>query len=156
MKVELVNFAARNCHEYGPALLYRAVKFSRDNDLDSDPETLYQTMAYEMMRENPDMIVLAAIERKKVVGHLLARVVNIDGTIMILVTQLEIDKKYRDGRQDTILNGFDIIKQFAASKETNKIRCWAMNENVAKIFERLGFKPKSHILMDAVMEEEDG
>jgi hypothetical protein len=156
MKLEVVNYAARNCHKYGSQILYRAVKFAEKYDSDCVPEILWHTITLEMAKQNPEMLVLAAVEDDKVAGHLLCRVINNDGTLICLVTQLEIDEEKRDGREDTMIGGMETIGQFAAAWKCERIRCWARNDKTAKLFERFGFKPKDYVLMDRPLEVENG
>lgn len=156
MKVEIVNYAAGNCHVYGSQVLYRATKFVQENDLDSDPEILWHTITQNLVQQNPDMLVLAAVDGNKVFGHLLCRLVNMDGMIIALVTQLAIDRKERDGREETIRQGLELVHQFAVAGGAKRVRCWAMNEKLATIFTELGFKPKDYVLMDIGLEAENG
>ena len=153
MRVEIVSYAAGNCHKYAADIAKRAVNFSVNNHLDSDPEILYHVIQNGIVSQNSDMLVLAAIEDDKVVGHLITRIVQVDGTLFALITQLEIDKEYRDGRIETISNGLDIIKQFAASRGAKAVRCWAMNQKLAILFGRLGFVTKPYVMMDLNLEE---
>lgn len=156
MRLEIVSYAAGSCHKYGPQILYRAVKFAKQYDTDCVPEILFHTITLEMAKQNPEMLVLAAVENDKVVGHLLCRVINNDGTMICLITQLDIDKEHRDGREDTMIEGMETIGQFAAAWNCQRIRCWAREEKVAKLFERFGFKPKDYVLMDRPLEVENG
>ena len=156
MKLTVVSYGAGNCHKYGSQVLYRAVRFAEKYDADCLPEVLWHTITLEMAKQNPEMLALAAIENNKVVGHLLCRVINNDGTLICLITQLEMDKKKRDGREDTMIDGMEVIGQFAAAWKCQRIRCWARDEKVAKLFERFGFKPKDYVLMDRALEIEDG
>ena len=155
MKLEIVNYGAGNCHQYGSQILYRAVRFAKKYDIDCVPETLFHTITHAFMAQNPEMLVLAAIERGKVVGHLLCRVINNDGTMICLITQLEIDEKYRNDRELTMMQGMEVIGQFASAWNCQRIRCWARDEKVAKLFERFGFKPKDYVLMDRPLEVEN-
>ena len=156
MKVEIVNYAAGNCHKYGSQILYRAVKFAEKYDSDCVPEVLWNTITYSLRQENPEMLVLAAIEDGKVAGHLLCRIVNNDGTLIALITQLEIDQKKREDREQTMLDGMGLVHNFAKLWGAKRVRCWARNEKVAILFERFGFKPKDYVLMDIGLEVEDG
>jgi len=156
MKVVIVNYGAGNCHEYGPQILYRAVKFVEKYDNDCVPEVLWHTITHAMRQENPEMLVLAAIEDNKVVGHMLTRIVNNDGTLIALITQLEIDQKQREGREQTMLDGIQLVYNFATLWGAKRVRGWARNKNVAKLFERFGFGPKDYVLMDRDLEVENG
>jgi len=156
MKLEIVSYGAGNCHKYGSQILFRAVKFAKTYDSDVDPEVLWHTITQSFVKQNPDMLILAAVEREKVVGHLLCRIVNNDGMLIALITQLDIDQKKRDGREETMQEGMAIIHNFAVAWGAQRVRCWAREEKVAKLFERFGFKPKDYVLMDRGLEVEDG
>lgn len=156
MKVEIVNYGAGNCHKYGSQILYRAVKFAEKYDNDCVPEVLWHTITHNFGKQNPEMLVLAAIEDDKVVGHLLCRIVNNDGTLIALITQLEIDQKDREGREQTMLDGMGLVRDFATLWGAERVRCWARNEKVAKLFVRFGFEPKDYVLMDRALENKDG
>ncbi|MHC4120798.1 MAG: hypothetical protein ACYSWO_25180, partial [Planctomycetota bacterium] len=82
--------------------------------------------------------------------------INNDGTLICLITQLEIDKELRDGREITMIDGMEVIGQFAAAWKCQRIRCWARNDKVAKLFERFGFEPKDYVLMDRALEIDNG
>ncbi|MHC4120584.1 MAG: hypothetical protein ACYSWO_24075 [Planctomycetota bacterium] len=156
MKLEVVSYGNSNCHKYGSQILYRSVRFAKKYDSDCVPEVLWHTITLEMAKQNPEMLALAAVENDKVVGHLLCRVINNDGTLICLITQLEIDKKYTEGREDTMIEGMDVIGQFAAVWGCQRVRCWARDDKTAKLFERFGFEPKDYVLMDRALEIEDG
>ena len=156
MKVEIVSYGMGNCHKYGSQILYRAVRFAEKYDNDCVPEVLWHTITHNFGKKNPEMLILAAIENDKVVGHLLCRIINNDGTLIALITQLEIDKDDRGGREDTMLGGMDLVAEFATYWGAERVRCWARNEKVAKLFVRFGFEPKDYVLMDRGLEVEDG
>jgi hypothetical protein len=156
MKLEVVSFGARNCHKYGAQVLYRATRFADKYDTDCDPEVLWHTITQSFVQQNPEMLVLAAVEGKKVVGHLLCRIINNDGTMIALITQLEIDSKKREGREETMADGMATVHTFAKAWGCQRVRCWARDEKVAKLFTRFGFKPKDYVLMDIGLEVEDG
>jgi hypothetical protein len=156
MELKVVNFANRNCHIYGSQVLDRAVKFVEQYDVDADPEMLWHTITNSFVVQNPDMLVLAAVEGEEVYGHLLVRIVNNDGMLIALITQLAIDRDKRDGRETTIEQGLEVIHGFALSKGATRVRCWAMNEELAILFKRLGFEPKDYVLMDIALEVKDG
>jgi len=156
MELAVVNYANHNCHKYGSQVLYRAVKFAQENDLDSDPEVLWHVITNAMVDQGSDMLVLAAVEKNKVHGHLLVRIVNNDGMLIALITQLAIDIKERDGREETIQDGMAVIHNFAMSKNAKRVRCWAMNEKLVTMFTRFGFKPKDYVLMDIPLEVQNG
>jgi hypothetical protein len=156
MRLEIVNFCKNNCHKYGSQILYRAIRFAKKYDATCDPETLWHTITIEMAKQSAEMLVLAAVENGKVVGHLLCRIINNDGTLICLITQLEIDEKKRDNREEVMIEGMEIIEQFAEAWKCKRIRCWARDEKVAKLFERFGFEPKDYVLMDIGLEVEDG
>jgi hypothetical protein len=156
MNVKIVNYGTGNCHKYGSQILYRAVKFAEKYDNDCVPEVLWHTITHNLGKQNPEMLVLAAIEDNKVVGHLLCRIVNNDGTLIALITQLEIDREDREGREQTMLDGMGLVHDFAVLWGAERVRCWARNEKVAKLFERFGFEPKDYVLMDRGLEVKDG
>lgn len=156
MKLEIVSYGAGNCHKYGPQILYRSVKFAEKYDSDCNPEVLWHTITQSFVKQNPDMLVLAAVEEEKVVGHLLCRIVNNDGMLIALITQLEIDSENRELREETMQDGMAVINNFAVAWGAERVRCWARDEKVAKLFERFGFKPKDYVLMDRGLEVEDG
>ena len=76
--------------------------------------------------------------------------------MIALITQLEIDKKDREGREETMLGGMGLVHDFATLWGAERVRCWARNEKVAKLFIRFGFEPKDYVLMDRGLEVEDG
>lgn len=156
MKLEIISYAAGNCHKYGSQILYRAVRFAKKYDTDCVPEVLWHTITQSFVQKNPEMLVLAAVEKSKVVGHMLCRVINNDGTMIALITQLEIDDKKREGREQTMQDGIGIVHNFAKAWSCQRVRCWARDEKNAKLFERFGFKPKDYVLMDIGLEVEDG
>jgi len=156
MELVIVSYANKNCNKYGSQVLYRAIKFARERDLDSDPEVLWHTITNGMVAQNSDMLVMAGLEDGKVIGHMIVRIVNNEGTLIALITQIEIDDDIRDGRDDVWEAGWPIIYQFARSKGATRVRCWAMNEKLAKLFTRFGFEPKDYVLMDIGLEVEDG
>jgi hypothetical protein len=97
MHAEIVHAAYNNCHTLGGPVLHRAARFAMENDLDSNPEILWATLAGQMLASQPDTIVIAAVDGKTVAGHLVARAVDYDGTRIVMVTQLQIDAKRRPG-----------------------------------------------------------
>lgn len=156
MDIKVVNYANKNCHIYGTAVLNRVIKFAEEHDLDSDPEVLWHTVTNEMVTQNPNMLILAGVENGKVAGHMLTRIVNNDGTLVALITQIEIDDDAREDRAEMWTTGWPIVENFARSRNAKRIRCWAMNEKLATLFKRFGFKPKSYVLMDIGLEANDG
>jgi len=159
MYAEIVHFAYNNCHTLGGPVLHRAAKFAVDNDLDSNPEILWHTLASQMAAQNPDTVVIAAVDGKKVAGHLVARAVNYDGNVSVMITQLQIDSKMREDREETMAMGWAKLEEWAKSINAKNIRCWAMNEKVANLFERFGLVDKGYVLMEIGVsnsEDEDG
>jgi hypothetical protein len=127
--------------------LARAVRFARVNDISGNPEVLWHTLAYQMMCDNPDTLILAAVDGSKVYGHFIAKLLNYDGELIVMITQLEIDKKQRDNREETMRAGMAETIEWAKSLGATGVRCWAMNETLAKLFERFGLAPKDYVLM---------
>ena len=156
MELAIVNYANKNCHLYGPQVLDRAVEFVNEYDMDSDPEILWHTITNSFVAPDANMLVLAAVEDDVVHGHLIVRIVNNEGMLIALITQLAIDKMERDGREETIQAGMEVIHAYAISKGASRVRCWAMNEELAILFKRFGFEPKKYVLMDIPLEADDG
>ena len=156
MELAIVSYANRNCHIYGPQILDRAMDFVEMYDMDSDPEILWHTITNSFVSNDSDTMILAAVEDVVVHGHLIVRIVNNEGLLIALITQLAIDRMERDGREETIQAGMEVIHAFARSKGASRVRCWAMNEELAILFKRLGFEPKDYVLMDIALEAEDG
>ena len=156
MELAIVSYANRNCHIYGPQILDRVMDFVNLYDMDSDPEILWHTITNSFVSNDSDTMVLAAVEDGVVHGHLVVRIVNNEGMLIALITQLAIDKMERDGREETIQAGMAVIHAFAKSKNATRVRCWAMNEELAIMFKRFGFEPKDYVLMDIALEADDG
>jgi hypothetical protein len=153
MRTEIVHASNGNCHKYGSAVLHRAVRFAVQNELDSDPEILWHSMAQQMYANPPSMLMLAAIDGNKVRGHLLARLQEYDGSRSVFISHLQIDKNARENREGVIASGLEMIVNWAKSNGATSIRCWAMNEKVAGIFSALGFEPKDYVLMESPIKE---
>jgi hypothetical protein len=70
-----------------------------------------------------------------------------------MVTQLQIDAKRREDREETMRQGWEKLDEWARAIGATKIRCWAMNEKVASLFERFGLEPKDYVLMETEVPE---
>jgi len=156
MELAVVNYANRNCSDFGTQILDRAMRFAYDMELDGDPEILWHTITQEMVKQNPEMLILAAVDGGKVYGHMICRIVNDDGCLIGLVTQLAIDEEQREGREETIMKGMEVVYAFSRSRGATRVRCWAMNEKLAILFTKFGLKPKDYVLMDIALEAQDG
>jgi len=156
MELAVISYANKNCHKYGDQLLRRVIDFADKYDLDSDPEILWHTITNAMVVQNSDMLILGAVEDDVMHGHLLVRIVNNDGMLIALITQLAIDMDEREGREETIQAGMEVIHAFATSRGATRVRCWAMSEELAIMFKRFGFEPKDYVLMDIALEENNG
>jgi hypothetical protein len=156
MRAEIVHGSMGNCHKYGSAVLHRAVRFSIENDLDSDPEVLWHALAKDMWSAQPGSLLIAAIQDERVKGHLLARLNDYDGTRAVFITHLQIDSEAEEDRMQVMADGRDMFVKWGLENGATKIRCWAMNEKLGKLFQhpRFGMKPKDYVLMEASLDAE--
>jgi len=148
MELAIVNLANNNCHRYGSQVLARAVNFARANDISGDSEILWHTLAHQMMLDSPDTLILAAVEGNVVHGHFIARLLNFDGELKVMITQLAIDKPERDGREETMRAGMEKTIEWAKLVGATGVRCWAMTPLLAKLFKRFGLEAKDYVLME--------
>jgi len=149
MKLEVVHQRNRNCHKYGSQVLARAVRFVRANGISGDPDVIWGTLAVQMIMDNPTQLILAAVEDSgKVRGHFIARLLDFDGELQVMITQLEIDRDAREDREVVMQNGMAMTIEWAKSLGATTVRCWAMTPTLAKLFERFGLEPKDYVLME--------
>lgn len=145
---EVVHATRANVHKYGCAVIERAIAFSEEHELDSDPQTLWATLAGSMVNLQPSMLCIAAVEDGEVVGHLTASLLNFHGTIGVFVESLGIDAPRREGREQTMKDGFEEIIAWGRSNNATFIRAWAMNEKLVSVFNRFGLKEKPYRLIE--------
>lgn len=147
--IETVHSSNRNVHLYGSAALRRAVAFIKKYNLDPDPEVFWHCLASQMAQPQPTMLTVIGIEDGRVVGHLIAEVQDNYGCIIVNIIQWEMDNGIHHMQKGKALReGWNIVNGWAALNGAKKIRCWAMNETVAQMFEKLGFDDTGYTIMD--------
>jgi hypothetical protein len=149
VKIETVHASYRNCHIYGAAALRRAVAFLGKHNLDPDPEVFWHYLANQMFQANPLALVVVAVEDGRVVGHLIAEVQDNYGFIIATVLQWEMDKGIHHMQKGkAIKEGWSILNGWAKMNNAKKIRGWAVNKDVAQMFEKLAFEDSGFTIMD--------
>ena len=153
IKIETVHASNKNCHLYGSAALRRAVAFIKKYRLDPDPEVFWHTLANQMVQAQPTMLTIIGVEDGRVVGHLIAELQNNYGYLIVNIIQWEVDEGIHHMQKGKALReGWEIVNGWAAMNEADKIRCWAMNKEVAQMFQKLGFEDAGFTIMDVPVE----
>lgn len=148
MSAEVVHASNDNVHEYGTAVIDRALRFSREYDLDANPQVLWANLAGQMISPQPTMICIAGVDDGEVVGHLTASLINFHGSIGVLVESLSIDKARQEGREQTMRDGWEQMIEWGRSHGATFIRAWAMTDALAIVFKRFGLQPKPYRLVE--------
>lgn len=162
MKLEIVHCSAGNVARLGPQVIERAILFAETYDVLVDPQTLMANIAGQMYAQDGArwMLILAAVSTEyqdAVVGHAIVELVNNHGRTTAVVSQLQVDKDQRVGREETIRSGMGVVWTWAKSMGATKIRAWALNEKLARLYESMrGFDRKPYVLVEADVDGDGG
>jgi len=150
LHAEVVHASKGNCHLYGTQFLDRAVNFIISYDCGGDPEFLWHELSNDMRSNPPWKLCIVGIDDDtgEVCGHLLAELQAQYGIRQVMITQLEITHPSADMRRQMLEADWHLVEDWARANQAKFIKCWAMNEKVAKAFEKYGFKPKGVTVME--------
>lgn len=150
MRAEIVHISQGNVSKYGGQVLDRVVAFATRTGSDAQPETLWANIAIAMVSPNPAYLVMAAVDDEDAVcGFMVSSLILFHGTYGVFIESAEIDNDARDGREEMMRAAFTILSDWGRSRGASFIRAWAMNEKLAKVFERFGLGTKPYILIQA-------
>lgn len=149
MRPEIVHVGAGNAHLYGGRVIERVVSFNRRYNLPSNPEFVFAELAQQMTVENPHTLVQVMLDKNDIImGHGITSVQELYGFRSAMVYQLEVDREVREGREEAFAEGLKQILTFAKNAGCKAMRAWAMNEALAKVFEKYGMKRKEFVLIE--------
>ena len=124
---------------YVPQLLERVERFCRERQTDTDPGTLRKAIMQDFTADNPQMLVLIAIEGSEIKGHLLAVMCSWFGRKFSLAMQIECDRHVGDG---IMTAGWEQLKDWTTAQGGRKIKCEALTPALARLYRRFGLRNK--------------
>lgn len=130
-------------------LLKRVRDFCDRFDADAVGNVLARSVEFDYCRDTVEQqyFALLAVKEGQAVGHLLARIVNYDGSVLAYVHQWQMD---RPARLDDVQKqaAFAMVKRWAKEKGAKKVKAGAWTKRHARrLIEEFGFDSSRKLIM---------
>lgn len=134
-----------------PKFLDRVKFFCSKYDTDTDGSIICRLLEMHFVSDNPQFIMLAAVNGDRIIGHALSSIEVYYGKRVLVIIQLELDQKIV---RDELDKGFEAILSWGRVQGAEDVRILTGTKSKARMFKRFyNFKPHRIVMVRPLLGE---